>query len=557
MTNIRELFAKTFAARLQRSTIKTCSDWAKRYRVMGEPFPGKWSFDRHPWLLEMHDADVELVIGQKAAQMGYTEWAMNSTFYYMDSRSFDVLYILPTTSDAGDFSNARFDPALEASAHLRNFFNDVDNVGLKRAGSRVLYVRGSHARSRLKSIPVAITIFDEVDEMPRESIDLAAERQSGAVFTRTLMLSTPTIANRGINGEFRLSTEEYYHFQCPSCHKYTTLVYPDSIKITADALTDPGIKNSYYICKECNATLPHETKQDWLKPVALGGKARFIPTHSGRPARGFHVSQMYSMAKGGVPGNFAFAALKAGLDPTYAQEFYNSKLGLPHTAAGAKITLPMIDAVKRGYRKRTIVPEKPRTLGIDVGSVLHMVVKEWTQSADVAGLDYNDQYTPRVVFEGTSSGSAMDFDEAYQLFYDLHVTAGVVDAEPERRAALQFAQRLNGRVLLCDYQSSQSGRSVIYNEDELTLKVNRTSWLDLTFSRYKRGAIELPADVSDMFCAHIQEPTRVQRTDRWGNPYAIYVNVGADHFAHASNYAEIALPWALGLGQNANIVDMY
>jgi phage terminase large subunit GpA-like protein len=144
---------------------------------MGEPFPGAFSYKYHPWLLEMHDADEDTVVGQKAAQMGYTEWALNTAFYRMDIHNQSVLYVLPTASDATDFSAGRFNPALDLSKHLKRFFSDVNNVGLKRAGSTVLYVRGSHSRSKLKSIPTPIIILDEVDEMPEQAQTLVQERK--------------------------------------------------------------------------------------------------------------------------------------------------------------------------------------------------------------------------------------------------------------------------------------------------------------------------------------------------------------------------------------------
>jgi phage terminase large subunit GpA-like protein len=166
---------------------------------MGKPYPGPWSFEHHPWLREMHDDMSEFVVGQKAAQMGYTEWVLNITFYCIDVLAESVLYVLPSESDANDFSASRFDPALELSPHLGAIFSDVRNVALKRAGSASLYTRGSRSRSKLKSLPVGVLIFDEIDEMIQANIPLAMERTSGQVTKMYRMLSTPTIDNYGIN----------------------------------------------------------------------------------------------------------------------------------------------------------------------------------------------------------------------------------------------------------------------------------------------------------------------------------------------------------------------
>jgi phage terminase large subunit GpA-like protein len=114
---------------------------------MGHPYPGLWTFDHHPWLKEMHDCKATIKVGQKAAQCGYTEWALNESFYFNDIRRMDVLYVLPNTRpDAADFSSSRFDKALELSEHLRKLYSEVQNVGHKRAGSTNLFIRGSNSR---------------------------------------------------------------------------------------------------------------------------------------------------------------------------------------------------------------------------------------------------------------------------------------------------------------------------------------------------------------------------------------------------------------------------
>src|SRR5688572_6886566 len=141
MKEMELLFRERIASGLRRSSLTKCSRWACEYRFMGQPFPGRWSFDHHPWLKEPHDTEHKKNIVQKAAQMGFTEWALNLCFYTMDIKGKDVLYVLPAkTPDAGDFSSGRFDAALEESAHLENMFSDVKNIGHKRAGTRNMYI---------------------------------------------------------------------------------------------------------------------------------------------------------------------------------------------------------------------------------------------------------------------------------------------------------------------------------------------------------------------------------------------------------------------------------
>jgi phage terminase large subunit GpA-like protein len=171
---LARVFAKRIAEGLKRKNLTTCSRWACECRVMGQPFPGRWTFDHHPWLRGMHDSEAELNVGQKAAQMGFTETVLNIVFYHIDIKAVDCLYVLPAkTPDASDFSAARFDPALESSPHLASLFSDVKNVGHKRAGSaNLLYPRLSQP-SRPQVRP------DRTDRPGRDRRDDAIEHPAG------------------------------------------------------------------------------------------------------------------------------------------------------------------------------------------------------------------------------------------------------------------------------------------------------------------------------------------------------------------------------------------
>lgn len=548
-------FVATFVAGLNRASIVTCSQWATKYRVMNEPFPGPMSYIYHPWLIDIQDSKSLERVGQKAAQMGYTEAAINLTFYSMDILGKDVLYLLPTSTDASDFSATRFNPALINSDYLRGFFCETDNVHLKRSLRNSLYVRGSHSRSKLKSIPTPVIIFDELDEMPKQTVALAEERQSGQRVDSTLIfkLSTPTITGYGINLAFNLSNQKYYHFKCPGCSRYITLDYPQNFQLVGDGIHDIRLRDSFFKCHLCDKKLDFDLKKDFLKHKSLGGTGEFVATYPDREIDGFCINQMYSMAKAGLPYELAKAVLLAETDPTREQELYNSKLAKTHSTKGAKVDDNMFSDKIRNHKKKDYNFDTFRTMGIDVGLYFHVVIYEWYFESKHA-FSMNERYRPKLVLEDKTH----EIEEVFQWFNDARCIAAVIDAEPERRLSISFAQRLPGRIYTCDYLYTQAGREVIISEEELTLKVNRTAWLDLMFSRYKnKQGIMLPSDVSEEFRQNIKEPTRVFREDKWGQPYGVYLNVGPDHFAHASTYAEIALPLGVAIGSNQDIQDLY
>lgn len=546
MHDIIKAMTERITSGLQRNSVTTPSRWAEKYRVMGAPFPGKWSWKHHPWLKGMHDSSHEMNVGQKSAQMGFTETVLNLTFFNIDVKNSDCLYVLPAKSpDASDFSSGRFDPALELSPHLKNLFSDVRNVGHKRAGSANLYVRGSKSRGGLKSVPVGFIVLDEVDEMNKENIPLALERTSGQLEYQQWLISTPTLPEVGINKYFMDSTQDHYHFKCPGCSKLTELLFPECLEIFGEDPSDPRVHESHLKCKECKVKLHQETKTEWLADGV------WVPSFTNKNYKGWGISQLYSTAKKAMPGALAELFLRGEHDPASATEFHNSKLGQTYTAEGAQINDSDIAAHTGYYVNNVKRTYGPVTMGIDVGKYLHVTIDDWTLG-EFVGDDVNTYARPRTVF----MGKFLHFDELDKLMLEWRILQAVCDANPETRSALQFANRFYGIVRLCIYSTGVYGKDIqASKETEHTVLVNRTSWMDLALSRFHREEmITIPSDTPFEYKQHLKAPIRVYKQDKNGNPVGYYDNRGLDdHYAHSRVYSELALKFAVAQQPNRDI----
>jgi len=545
-----KILRERISSGLKRRALTTCSRWAQSCRVMGKPFPGPWTFRHHPWLREMHDSAAEMNVGQKAAQVGYTETLLNLAFYHIDVKAVDCLYVLPAkTPDAGDFSAGRFNPALELSPHLSSLFSDVKNIGHKRAGNTNLYIRGSKSRAGLKSIPTGLIILDEVDEMDERNVPLALERSAGQVEKMTWAVSTPTIPGYGINRLYSDSTQEHYFFRCPGCSRLTELTFPDCLEVTAEDVNDPRVEESHLKCRECKCRLEHRSKAQWL------ADGKWIAGATDASTRGFYVNQLYSTTV--TPGNFARAFLRAQRDETEEQEFYNSKLGLEHVVKGAGISDADIDACRGGYKMSDrSAGSRLVTMGVDVGRWLHVEVDEWTIPGNATSVDLNVQSRPRVI----AILKVLNFEELDRLMREFRVNFCVIDANPERRKAYEFACRFFGYVKMCFYGQGVVGKQIhVSNEsnDEPTITVDRTSWLDLSLGRFHNRGIAIPVDAPLEYRTHLKSLVRVYEKDKTGQPVGRYLKgKDDDHYAHARNYAELALPFAVGLGASQDMGDV-
>lgn len=539
MSALSAMMGERIRSGLSRKAITQPSRWACQYRYMGHPYPGLWTFQHHPWLKDMHDSTALENVGMKSAQVGYTEWALNRCFFFIDIRRMDVLYVLPNTRpDSADFSSGRFDKALELSSHLKDLFSDVQNVGHKRAGSTNLYIRGSNSRSGLMSLPVGLLVLDELDEMTQENIPLAEMRLRGQIDRNLLKISTPTSEGTGIHAAYEPSTQEHWFFKCPSCSKHIELKFPDNLVVCGTSPTDPDVHKSHLICNECKAVLPHERKIDFLNT------GMNIPSYPGRDVRGFTISQLYAMHL--HPSVIALDYLNSLQDEAAEQTFFNGVLGVPHIVASARITEEMVNSCIGTYAKLYFNRKSPITMGVDVGKKLHVEIDHW-EVGTPSGYDVNTYSRCRVL----THLEVDEFEQLDNLMHTFGVYFCVVDSQPEKRKALEFANRWPGRVKLCRYPVGVNGRNITHSsEEEHIVNVDRTAWLDLSLGRFKNGSIQIPMDTGYDYKQHIMAQVRIPKKDKQGNPVAQYRTPDNkhDHYGHARNYAEIALPFALGLG---------
>lgn len=543
---------KTIISGLKSNTLTSCYRWATHRRIMGEPFPGPYSGRYHPWVIDMHNSNASFNYAMKGAQLGVTEVAINRAFYVLDQLKRDVLYVLPTSLNAADFSKARFATALRNSLYLANMFTDTNTVSLKQAGNNSLYIRGSRGDSNLKSIPVAELILDEIDEMDQKQIWLALERLSGQREGNKHVwgISTPTIPNYGIHKLYLTSTQEHFVFACPLCSRWTELVWPDCVEIIGETVNDPRCQESFLKCKECGGKLEHRAKPEWLSKAVW----KSSNDNANPEIRGFHISQLYSFTV--TPGELVVAHFRGFGDEFANKEFHNSKLGVPFLGEGANVTDEQIDAC---IGPHTMDDDRPRvggerliTMGVDQGKWNYYSVVEWF--IDGWSRDINVASNAKLLCHGKFLEE--DWVVLSELMAEWQILACVIDADPNINEARRFARKFSGYVYLTRYRRGNVAKEISMQDEESgapIAQVDRTNWIAATLNRFKTGRILLPRDVSLEYREHLKALVRTHEKDEDGNPRSVYVNTGPDHFCHSLVYAELGLPLAASITTGSDV----
>jgi phage terminase large subunit GpA-like protein len=215
----------------------TVSEWATNNRVLPKGTtsrPGPFRPER--FQIEMMnvilDPNIHEIIVQKSTQVGYSDAVLNNILgYYVDADPKPIMLVQPTIDNAKDYGKKRITPMIEACAALRRKIKPPtsrragNTLALKEFPGGFLKLTGANSGAGLRSDPVPIVLFDEVDGYP---LDVEGEGDPVAIGTRRtdayndykiVKGSTPA-KPRGISPierDFQRSDMRRFYVPCPFC----------------------------------------------------------------------------------------------------------------------------------------------------------------------------------------------------------------------------------------------------------------------------------------------------------------------------------------------------
>lgn len=510
--------------------------WAILYRAQLRP--GKFFTLRdHHYLREMYTCDHPWQMYMKGSQVGISEMLVSFAFWVADVKRGDVLYVMPTTDDVGDFSRMRFGPALEASPYLSRRltqpahgnlrsnpdFRGSDKVNLKRFRDNWLIFRGGtvgkDGRARqLKSVPADVLIGDEVDEMDSRTLPIARKRLGHSYLKWERLASTPTYPGMGIDEYWQLSDQREWFVPCPHCGERQTFDFWKQVVIEKNDLDWPvawhgqSENRAFIACIKCGKEVDHTAPGQW------------VAAHPGREWAGFHPTKLMSSQTPLIDIVRSFRAT----DETKRKEATNQHLGLTFTPKGGRLTDEALNACKRDYAMGPH-PDAGASMGVDIGNLLHVIIR--------ARKDGDGQR--RLLY----AGEVVHFYELEPLMKQYGVETCVVDSQPEKKKAREFqASYPDGRVWLCYYLDGKQPEIAAWDWRKGVVNADRTWSLDTTMAGFYDKSNILPQDIvrETNYYPHMKAEIRTVEEAADGNKISRYINSGPDHFCHAENYCLIA-----------------
>jgi len=494
-----------------RSVAEPLAVWAsRRVRLDGRPF----SFDGHEYLRAIYDDTAQHVVLSKAAQIGGTTWALLRSIHAC-AMGLSVGYYFPTKTDVLEFSKSRVSPLLAENPFLSKLMSDTDTAGLKRIGSSYLYLRGMQSTVGMKSIPVDMVVFDELDEAPPESKTLARERLGHSDYKRIIELSNPSLPDYGIDEVYQRSDQRHWTVKCPGCGTWTSLekAFPAKLGQEVRIILPRKDGNGHYrACPECGAELD----------MAAGEWVADFPS---RPIHGYRISQLFSSKID--PGEI----LEEYRVTRFPDRFYNLKIGIPWADLERRLDAATVLSLcgEEPLLDRAAPKEDAwYSMGVDTGRALHVVILR----------DDIDDAPQRLVHLAVCH----DFAELDALIERFGVGTCVIDGLPETHATREFARRHRGKVFMCFFNENQRGGPAFDSKPQQVV-VNRTEALDMSRAAVREKKLVLPRRdrLVEEFAEHLTCDAKVLDEDQeTGIKKYRYIRTGTNHFSMAFTYAWLA-----------------
>ena len=360
MKAIAELARYTFSM-FRPPKHQTVSEWADENRILvsdASAEPGAWRTDRAPYQREIMDCFTQPGIWQivimASAQVGKSEIELNMMGCAIDNDPGPMLYIQPTDKVAEDYSKRRIQPMINACPTLREKVfkaksrDSANTITMKTFPGGSLAIIGATSPADLSSKPVRYIFMDETDRFPASAgvegnpQELAERRTETFRHNRKIIkTSTPTIKGKSkIERDYLNGTQEEWHTECPYCHSYNFIRFPDIHFEKEDIKSESGeedyiVKVVTWRCPTCKRDIgEYEAKRQPAKWVSKNPEA----IRNG--VRSFRLNAF--MSPWSDWKNIAWKFLKAHKDPESLKTFYNTILGESweiHTNNGLDETL--------------------------------------------------------------------------------------------------------------------------------------------------------------------------------------------------------------------------
>ena len=428
-------------------------------------------------------------------------------------RGWNGIYYMPNDDVMSALVKSKFNPIIEDNQAVNSLIKDTDSVQIKKIRNAFGYLFGMKSKTKRESFSADFEMFDEVDLMGENDIEVALQRLEDSPWKCVDYFSTPTLPGFGIDRKYGETDQKNWAMVCPHCSTWNLPVempFPECI--------EPG----FLACTKCRRALQN-----------VGGKGEWVAKHPTITKSGYWVSRLHS-----PNANYA-RILDQYLNLQDRANFYNRVLGMAYADTESWITKQAVLALC-GPNRMATSSVIPTTAGVDVGhKYLKVVISR-------PGTDRLRDY----IWVGTVLGEdTVIWDRLGDLFLKFNVKRYMIDGEPETQAARSFLKKYKRDGWLADYRPNHGTAPPKWNEDSRVCMMDRTNSLDDSFKVLRDRLMWLPRQCQEVeeFADHCSNLKRAKEVDDKHGTVSynwVHSESDPDHHRHAQNYD--AMLWFKG-----------
>ena len=325
-----------------------------------------------------------------AAQMGKTNAGiLNPIGYYITYDPCPIMVVQPTIAMGETFSGKRLTPMIRDTPCLRAKMmpeksRNPDNKILEKSfPGGYIVIAGANSAPSLKSRPVRVVLFDEVDEAPEnlagqgDPVELAFTRTNAFPNRKKVLTSTPTIKGKSrIEAAYNDSSKERWTHKCPECGEWSQFIWR--------RLNFESMKMS---CPFCEGLF---SRREWD-----AGGGMWMADNPDHPVKGFHVNALDSqMAWEELVGKWAEAQRLAKVgDYSKLITFINTILAETWEMRGEVVESHALESRREVYGAELPDGVCVLTMGVDVqDNRLAYEIVGWGLGFESWGIEYSELF---------------------------------------------------------------------------------------------------------------------------------------------------------------------
>ena len=515
---LRRKFPKFYIAKYHhRTTHQGPMSFGARYRFLEEVYKDLDSCDDF--------------CSMKAVQSGLTD-VLTVGALEEAAKGLRILYVFPDLELRGIFVKDRLDIQLKTIPYYVNKYasslGSSANVGLKHYGMGTLNFVSSRS-------PAQFTMYqaDELDKCDQKNIAMAGDRMDASVYKYYRRIGNPSIEGYGISKQYNESSQGVWVEKCPRCGKQQVPDFFKNVVTQIGELHYDVIKGAReapeFVCVKCGKSFDPMTEGRWVHKFPDIKK------------RGYHINQLFS-------ANVPLASLvdlffKSIGNEIETQIFWNSKLGLPFSAQGSKITLDILDQTAKRISYTLTMNDTTQLrlatrvyVGIDVGKYFHVVARELLPNG-----------MRKLVFFGKYS-SVQEMVTALKDIKSIKVI--VIDENPEAKLVEDMKKTMK-RMFSCNFLKGATILDLRKGGEEFKkerrVKIDRTFILDSVKADFfgqkmcnPVNARDLNRDIKEEYGEYYQQLLASTRIYDETSQRFIWRETSPDHSFLAEGYCKFA-----------------